>query len=742
MSRIRNKISSIEADDDVVSKALGLHPVDDSKPIERIAPPEYDKNEPIAKASVDEEPLPTIASRELSAKDTYAEPKSGKPVLIFGLLAAAWLIGSIVTSLSLFKISSIASFTPAQMGGLAFFILFPLLLLFLIRTLLRSLFQLDAKADQLSETADALMRVDETVVRRATEMSGVVKGEIANLNSGIDTALTRAATLQGVLDEQTEKLGQTSLAVEDKTQKITDRLTSEREALWSISNAFEEQMKVLSETLDTQTEKLNSSTKTAEQKIQEARVSVEGTASKINQTSDLVRNNTMEAASTLTDNQTEILRLSEQLKTRAEELDQIYQKHSHDLNAMIGQLKNEQEVLSQTLEERLSKMRDVSLSAQVSAERLTEASEAGRRTVTSLSEAAKLSDSAIQQRFSELEEMVKYSNAKAETISEQASRRVQDSLSQTRKEISRIEDDMMKLQEKLSATADMDADSARNPGKPNPAAFTPEEPKQSDVPAKTKRGILNIRPVDVDEETTKPVSAEPVSRGLVAGLRPAPSTEREILIDADVTPPELPAKSSDANLDLRIEDGLIRPVTPEDDDIPMRADETISRTLEQTPPSGSWWRGIFGNPKAGASAAVTSANKIDDDRTRSNIQHNESSIENQVLSHSEFLEILNANGLSPNAIIDDGTILSAIDARIDKGTKQMSITVINRIGEPIHHFDKLINTNEDLKAHAVNFAVKFHHSLSTISENALAMRQKFESEDGRLFLMCDAALNN
>ena len=764
MSNIRNKISSIEADDNVVSKALGLYPIDDSKAVDPIEPKETPKSEKVerivkpvaAKESSkrtskkrSEEALPAIATRRLETVSYAGETTERSPVWIVLGLGLAWLIGSIIASNSLFSLGQIGSFSAAKLGGLAFFILFPLMLLSLVWVALRHLGKITVDARRLRQAADELMQVDETAVRRATEMSGVIKGEIDTLNSGIDTALTRAATLQGVMDEQTIKLGETSLAVEDKTQKITERLTTEREALWSISNAFEQQMKALTETLNTQNEQLALSTKTAEQKIEEARVSVETTASKINQTSDLVRTNTMDAANTLSENQTDILKLSEQLKARASELDQIYQKHSHDLNAMIAQLRNEQESLSETLEERLSKMRDVSLSAQVSAERLTEASEAGRRTVTSLSEAAKLSESTIKQRFTEMEEMVQFSNDRAESINEKAARRVQDSLSQTRKEISRIESDMLGLQEKLSETSKI------KPSEPQTAPKQVQETQEPDnadydliqeTPPKKSRGFLNIHPIVDDEggkdDDTNATDAKTSSSALVAGLRPAPSTDTEIMVEPVVDLPELPSSPVENDLDLKVENGLMRPALAADKET-NGLEDRIERRLPEGEPAGGWWKNLFGSSKSGgaqtpitpilASAAVRTQDTRPKDIPVSTPDDD--------LTHQDFLAILAENGLTPSAIIDDGTILSAIDARIDKGTKHMSNTVNNRIGQPIQHFSKLINSNEDLKSHAVNFAVKFHHGLTPVADNAMGMRQRLESDDGRLFLMCDAALN-
>ena len=757
MSGIRSKISSIEADDDVVSKALGLRPIEESnvdeplKPVARDTPseklvrpgqeldkaPEKNLARTPEKAEKKDPPIPAIVSRP-TQKPIYDEHDAPRwPLYTMIGFSLLWLVGTIVALSSIYSLSVISSYSATQLGGVAFLVLFPILLMAVAYYAFRQLAGITSRAEKLEAAAESLMKVDETVVRRATEMSGVVKGEIDKLNSGIDTALTRVSTLESVLHEQTEKLGETSLSVEDKTQKITERLSTEREALWSISNSFDQQMKVLTESLDTHSENLATSTKTAEQKIQEARVSVENTASKINQTSDLIRNNTMEAASTLSGSQDEILRLSDQLKQRASELDEIYQKHGQDLNAMIAQLKNEQEALNHSLEERLSKMRDVALSAQVSAERLTEASEAGRQTVMSLSEASKLSESTIQKRFSDLEEMVELSNAKAETINEKAARRVQDSLSQTRKEISRIETDMMDLQTKLTTAASADFEPTAIEAPVEAPLPVHAQSETVEIPAKKKSGFLNIHPIEDEPAVSHagpqitPEQIEPKS-SLTSGLRPA-STPESLYVE--------PEKAQD------------------DTEFDLRVDRTIPRSSVTEPDnvSRSWWKNMFGKtetaspaldiqPMKTASPAPVAAAIIGTTTAASAavVAAATPVTKHPVPSESDvkFLEKLVQNGLSPNAIIDNGCVIKAVENRMSKGTKAMSIGVANRIGEPVRHFSKLMGQDPNLKTDVINFAVKFHHGLSGIADNPIALQDRFETQDGRLFLLCDAALNS
>jgi len=749
---------------------LGLHPADGeaaSKTSSKTTQPDPEPEKiqrAVPKNEQPETPMPAIISRPIDAGSTLDDATPRWLLFVTLGFGALWLIGTLITANSLYSFKDFSSYSAAQFGGLAFLILFPLALLLVAYLAMRQLTILSRQSERLERAANDLMKVDETVVRRATEMSGVVKREIDSLNDGIDTALSRASTLQGVMTEQAEKLGETSLAVEDKTKQITERLATEREALWSISNTFDEQMKSVTQSLDTHSENLALSTKTAEQKIQEARISVENTASKINQTSDVIRSNTMEAATTLSGNQDEILRLSDQLKQRAEELDAIYQKHGQDLNSMIAQLRNEQEVLSQSLEERLSKMRDVALSAQVSAERLTEASEAGRQTVMSLSEAAQLSDSAIQKRFADLEQMVEFSNSKAESINEKAARRVQDSLAQTRKEIARIETDMMDLQEKLSSAATMPEESRRlTPAQPEKISDTVDVDAKSDVPPKKHAGALKLRPVDDEDNPIPPAQS---SSALVAGLRPAPDPETEILPVSDSDPdfeiPELELPDLESDLDLKIEDGLISP-----SDAPP-----ITRSTSIDSDTKSWWKNLFGRsesepmpepisnlrraapktpepmppaptpipasevqaPKAAPMIAATAT-------AAAALIPKVATPQNNLKAPAELLKTMADKGLSPNAIVDTGCVIEAAVNRTDKGTKAMSVGVSKRLGEPVKLFTHLIQTDQELKTGIVNFAVKFHHSLAPIEDDQAALQNRLDTEEGRLFLMCDAALN-
>jgi len=98
-------------------------------------------------------------------------------------------------------------------------------------------------------------------------------------------------------------------------------------------------------------------------------------------------------------------------------------------------------------------------------------------------------------------------------------------------------------------------------------------------------------------------------------------------------------------------------------------------------------------------------------------------------------------GLTPGAIVDDGCIIEATNARKSKGPMAMSQAISHRLSEPVQHLREALETNMEFKSDMRAFTSQYQARLNAISEDREAIRTKLESETGRAYLLCDAALN-
>ena len=764
MSDIFKKITSIEPVDDDALKALNIKPADKSsrKPLIR----------PLAEDMLEDDPVPEFITRERDPAenilDLVKSPAEAKPVEALAVATAApaalaistnsetapstgwmkwagiaavliWLGASFAYLYGAFDLGrKLTDMSPMQIAGLVLAILFPAILLGLLFYALRQLSKMSAQAHELARAAHALSTPDDSVIAKTAIMSKAVKAEIDTVDARIDQALTRMSNLETVIKEQTAELTQVTAATTLSTDEIASRLSTQRLALESVAGTFDNRMAMLSTTLDEQSSKLEASTQLAEHKIQEARISIDGAAEKINAASDVVKGNTVDAASTLTKSHEEIESLAEMIRARSAELDEVYRKHAQDLTGMIAELRDEQQNMSISLEERLTHMRDMSLSAKVSAESLTEASEAGKVTVQALAEATRLTDTAVKQRFAEMENMVKFSGEKADSISDLAARRVQDSLAQTRKEIARIENDMVALQSRLNA--------------PRPAESLPlDEPEQ---PKPKKRNRIRLKPLEEDfppvEPPRFPDEAPPLS------LRPTPDTgvvfephvplesNEEALEPEDAFSLNVEPLDLTANLVAQDPDAEIKEFAPEDIIKPEEVTPTLEKeTLRPAAPSSSedivgfgkrkpkpkeksgWrWRDMLGGLDRPDSATQTV--------TQSPLRE---------ISDQRMMASLANLGLTPGAVVDDGCIIEAANTRKTKGAIAMSQTVARRMGDPVRHLHRAMEENPALKTDARAYVAQFQARIASIENDREAIRTRLESEAGRAFLLCDAALN-
>jgi len=713
VSDIFKKITSIEPDDKAVTSSLGLKPVMDL-PKKDVQQPNPEKTPSLLKQDTTEvsddgkDPLPTFitetphyhkASPETSYR--WIGVTASLAILIWITTAAAIAYGFLDLGLTWRTLKAV------QMASIALLIMGPALMIFLTAYAFRQLAKLTAQAAELARVSDALLRPDETATSRVAAMNTLIKDQINQVDARIDIALSRMQSLADTLQNQASLLSTSSQTAEKSSDHIASTLSEQRIALELIAGTFDSRMDILTKTLGHHSEELNKSTQIAEQKIHEARISVEGAAAKINAASEVVRNNSVEAAQSLDSSQNEIETLSQSLLKRSQELDAMYKNHAVNLSAMIEDMQAEQQNLGSSLEERLNKMRDMALSAKVSAESLIHASDAGRDTVSALSDAARLSDNAVKDRFAEMEDLVRYSNEKAEKISDIAARRVQDSLAQTRKEITRIETDMAALQNRLASRTI------------EPPIILEDKPQKNN---KKRRNLLRLKPID-DKISPKPAEPEqPQLNPEVPELRLTPQSETERKFNQALSL-DIQDVSSEHDLVATDPDAEIKDfVLPASSIIPK--DDIMRRAITDPPQpvkeKSRWrWRDMLSGLERPETPNPLS----------------------QPMDDNGLIAALSALGLAPNAIVDDGLIIEAVNARCSKGARAMSHVVTRRLDKPVSHLAKAVENDSHLKSNIHAFTTQYAVSLASIETDRKALRIKLETEIGRAYILCDAALH-
>ncbi len=707
-----------------------------------------------AKPSDSFDAVPGFITRKSYYTDDIDAPSYRWMGWVTALACLGWLITAAIMAFGYFDLGlNLKSLSPVQMTGLALLVLFPVLMLALTGFAFKQLAKVSQQAHNLAKAAQDVSQADVSAVSKTAIMSAAIATEIDGVDARIDMALSRLRTLETTLQTQIKSIAASNLDTETMATKVALTLSEQSVGLENISGLYDARMVDLNKTFNQHMQNLTSVTKTSGQKIEEARVSVEGAAAKINAASDLLRSNSLDAANSLKDSHNEIERLGKIITDRSSDLDTVYRKHATELASMIEQLRDEQENLGVSLEARLSKMRDVSLSAQVSAQSLTKASQSGQETVEALAKAARFTDSAVTQRFAEMEDMVKYSNARAESISETASRRVQNSLAQTRKEISRIETDMAALQNRLQNSATAPQSSPQD----IPTLRTkPEKP----LPKKRKRrGLLRIKPLENDFPPVEPprfddpspfsITSEVTSKDIPDVVLQYDDLDALNNLELDVEPVDIPKDivRPDKNAHLTqfdpenthtpktsqqtpVSQTLSPPQHPRTHDIPRSAEANTPRIRGRA----RWnWRGLIPGGDKSYSGTTPTTPPVDGS------QHDAS--QSAHVNETQIIVTLSGMGLTPGAIVDDGCIIEATNARKSKGPMAMSQAISHRLSEPVQHLREALETNMEFKSDMRAFTSQYQARLNAISEDREAIRTKLESETGRAYLLCDAALN-
>ena len=728
LARITSKITSIEQTKGVSEIAAELNDLDVTDAI--------DLTERVEKPAP--RPMPTESRPRDHRPRNMPTPQNFGWVRAFAIIAVLiWLVLASILCFSVLGISkNYGGYSALQWAGIIGMLLGPILLIWVTAYSLKQLARLSTQAHMLACVTDNLTQPDETVIRKSKILSAAITKQVDEVDDKLNAALGRLATMEDVLNTQTASLAQSNIDATQTADYISTNLQAQNTALDKISGTFDERMMALSQMITGHTEKLAKATQMAEQKIKEARISVEGATSKINSASDIVRSNTVQAASTLSASHADISSLGNIIKERSVELDNVYKKHANDLTGMIEHLRDEQQNLGAVLEERLTKMRDLSLSAQASAESLIKASAAGKDTVEALAQSATLADTAVKARFAEMKDMVRYSNEHARTISDKAAQRVKDSLELTRKEIGRIEDEMGDLQNRISSANLKSLELV-----PEAEEASPRET------GKRKRTRLKLKPV---RESIHLTPMPPTQAAAEENTPTEPETSPEI-IETEISKNDALDLYIEPNIDPHIETKKYEIPAPEIATPHVEPSDTKTvqrmapRDLELESKQGFSLRSLFGgrNSKPDASLSIASAAPLQPTQMPTPLadMHTAQTATTSPENGSDILQALGELGLAPNAVVDDGCIIEAANSRVSAGHEAMSRVVAKRLDGPVLHLSKAMSLDANLSQNAIGFAGRFDQTVEALSGNREAIRTCLEDEQGRAYLLCDAALN-
>ncbi len=759
MARITTKITSIDVGDGVIEPST-------RDTLEAIVPksaskPKRPTNDVKPKSARDVKPAdtqkPDVLTPKTQTSDIVAQndpPKTGWITAFSVLMTVLWLgLLAYLIIVVLDVPGSSQSFTPLTWLALSALVLLPLLTLLFNNFAMRQLVRLSGQMAHIERLSHALLSPDETVIAKSNSLAAAIRTQITNVNTELNQATEQMGDYEQSLARQISTL---DVQNENATQKLKDieqSIAQQVSILENVSQSFDVRMTTMESVLDEHSTRLIEASEMAEEKLKEARISIEGAASKLNSASDVVRGNIVAASTSLSSSHHDIQSLGDIIGQRSSELDAVYKKHATELKEMVEHLRDEQASLGSNLEARLNSMRDMSLSARSSAESLIKASDAGRETVEALAESASLADQAVKSRFAEMQDLVEYSTKNAQSISDKAARRVKDSLELTRKEIMRIVHEMVELQSRIehhSTRVELEIEPSDVAPSANEAI---QEPKRS-ISGKTRKSRSRLKLQPLPEDDVPPKKSDNSLFRIVPDTYDEPDdTIHDATGNGIPDEPTLqtadPTQSADFDplFDSNFETDIAAPATPaqspkiittphytSEPDSNNPDTETVRRAVpetaikEKSTRSGLGLRGLFGwrsGDKEDASFGIIAA------ATKPAAPDNDAAL----------FEYLDTIGLSPNAVVDDGCIIEAVNARVSKGHDAMSDVVLLRLKGPVEHLHARLNDSPHIRESAIRYAARFDQSLAPIQNNREAIRTQLESEQGRAYLLLDAALN-
>ncbi|MEM9599995.1 MAG: hypothetical protein AAF926_03145 [Pseudomonadota bacterium] len=669
----------------------------------------------IRRAVADIEPGPSpslvaaVAPRQpiTPRSDTLSEPATEGSS--FG-----W-IGFLLTILTAVMVSAILyvffgggrTLTPVDMTALALAVIVPSATVGTLWAAVRTLSRVKARSDHLALTAARLIHVDDAVTQDVAHMASAIRTELTGVDQHLDhtrqhlLSVTEQAAVQGA------ELASMTKTAAGNADAIEQALSSQREQFRTLLSDFEIRLQTLAQSVERHTNLLESTGANSASKIETVTQTMGATLDGVSERGQALSDHVETADHALMAAEERLSAMAERIGERISELDGVYARRAQHLSDLSDRMDAEASQTEQALTRQSEQLSAIDAQIETTEQRLT-----------ALLDHARGIQSQLSSRLSDIDSTLSDADRRSREFTADMSDRINDSVSQTRRELSVMESELRVLQTRMKALPDpelglsapLDTDRRPAPNRihlqPLDSDFPPVEPQPLDIPDEPDESLLDlVEVVDVP-------------------LSDSARQDREMRDDVIRRPGLLPTARK----------GFGR----------SRRDATDSSDKS----SGWHWRDMLGaidpvdEPAIEDSAHTAPATQSGIDRPPPGVPLSPpGTVMDTPADGSDVVARLCEVQLAPSAVVDEGTIYEAAAVRRTGGEDAQNACVQARLDGPIMHLRRVLEDDLEFKLRAESFRRSYAETVATIHSDD-ALQAKLGSATGRAYLLCAAALRS
>ena len=701
MSDITKKIFSIESEETAnAAETPAKKPMSDMIRPVLAAPPKPDSNG--AKNDVPDfvtrevvSPLAAPPQMPLQAQEYKASSVARWVLLAFGVV---YLVGAgIYFGLPMLN----AQAELISIAGLIILLTLPLALLFLLWRSLRQLKTAQEQNMRFAKAADVLVSPEGEAYHRSATLASAIRTQITHLNESLDKTVDALTEVQLSVTREIQSIDAAGLQLSSRSEDVGRNLTLQRQALESISGTFDTRMESLSGQISSTSDTLGAICDAAESKLVKASEALQLASGKMDQT-------VSDGSNLISEKITEIGEISRKLDETTVALSADIQSSTTQLTETDASLIEKSQVfesLNQTTQAKILDLKQTIMTGSELLENLKAESEDRSNSLVSY--------------YENLSNQLKISEDNALAAQGKTSRIVEANLAQMRQEFAAMESEFELLQSQLRQLQTSTQDASLRQSSPDILV---------DTGATAPR--LNLKPLETD---FPPV--EPPRHVSAAQSRSAPSFEKDAapLDDGplDDGPLNLGMDMEIPSVDNDIADFAPDVIRRPGDTGPVKKSKGFGRRAAKADQGGWRWRDMLGGLDRPDAAQDGLA------RPQGLPLSNTPQIVSQPV---DGVSILTQLQLSPSAIVDEGTVIDATQARINKGEIGVVSLVSGKLPEAVNHLKSNLSGNPELRPQLTRYCDEFAEMIGQTPPTAPALRAMLGSPDGRAYLLCVAAL--